>query len=242
MEKTLNIVHLFPDLLNLYGDKGNILVLKKRCTMRGIGVNVISYTKDEEPDFKDADIIYLGGGGDKEQDIVLKKLEKYKEELKTYRDSDGVLLAACGGFPLLGSHYAKDGNSIECLGLCDFYTEEKKERLIGNVCVDTPFGVIVGFENHSERVHLGENSIPLGKIIRGSGNNGKDKTEGVVYKNIYGTFLHGPLLPKNPEFADVLIRKAIIRKYNDDLMLAPLDDELGKKAKAYILTLKKEEL
>jgi CobQ-like glutamine amidotransferase family enzyme len=172
----------------------------------------------------------------------LEKLSKYKEELKSYRDSEGVLLAACSGYPLLGSFYSKDGRKIDCLGLCDFYTEEKKERLTGNVCVDTAFGVIVGFENHSGMVRLGENSTPLGSVIRGFGNNGEDKNEGVIYKNFYGTFLHGPLLPKNPEFADVLIRKAIIRKYNDDMPLASLDDELEKKAKAYILTLKKEEL
>lgn len=238
MEKTLNIVHLFPDLLNLYGDSGNVLVLKKRCRLRNIDVNVIKYNIDDEIDLKNADIVLLGGGSDREQKIVCEKLSKCKEELFSYRDSDGVMLAVCGGFQLLGNSYNINGEEIQGIGLCDFYTVTKEGRLTGNICLDTLFGTVVGFENHGGRTHLGENAVPLGKVIRGNGNNGEDKTEGVIYKNIFGTYLHGPLLPNNPEFADMLIRKAIIRKYNDDSQLLPLEDELAKKAKAYVLNIK----
>ncbi len=238
MERTLNIVHLFPDLLNLYGDVGNILVLKKRCRLRNIDVNVIKYNIDDEINLENADIVILGGGSDREQKIVCEKLLEYKEEFIKYRDSDGVMLAVCGGFQLLGSYYNIDGEKIEGLNLCDFYTESKEGRLTGNICLDTLFGTVVGFENHGGRTYLGENAVPLGKVIRGNGNNGEDKTEGVIYKNIFGTYLHGPLLPNNPEFADMLIRKAIIRKYNDDSLLLPLNDELAKMAKTYVLNIK----
>ena len=239
MEKTLNIIHLFPDLLNLYGDSGNILVLKKRCRLRNINVNVIPCNINDDLNLIDADIVLLGGGSDREQKIVCERLLSFKEELKAYRDDEGVLLAVCGGYQLLGHYYSIDSEKIEGLGLCDLYTETKQGRLIGNICVDTLFGTIVGFENHSGRTYLGENSVPLGKVIRGNGNNAEDKTEGVIYKNIFGTYLHGPLLPNNPEFADMLIRKAVMRKYNDSSLLTPLDDALERMAKAYVLNLKK---
>ena len=243
MERALNIVHLFPDLLNLYGDAGNILVLKKRCKLRNIDVNVTIYSIDDEIDLKTADIVILGGGEDTAMKIVNDKLKNCISELKEYRDSDGILLSLCGGYKLIGNYYVENGEKIEGLGLCDFYSVENEKRFTGNVCVDTPFGVIVGFENHDTKTYIGENSMPFGKVIRGFGNNGEDKTEGIVYKNFYGTYLHGPVLPKNPEFADALIRKALARKYDEESSeLTEIDDELGKKAKAYILNLKKDEL
>lgn len=238
MEKTLTIVHLFPDLLNLYGDVGNILVLKKRCKLRNINVNIVKYEINDEIDLSDSDIVLLGGGSDREQKIVCEKLLECKEKLINYRDSEGVMLAVCGGFQLLGNYYNINGEKIEGLGLCDFYTESEDGRLIGNICLDTLFGPVVGFENHGGRTYLGENAVPLGNVIRGNGNNGKDKTEGVIYKNIFGTYLHGPLLPNNPEFADMLIKKAIARKYNDETPLEPLNDELAKLSKAYVLNIK----
>lgn len=238
MEKSLNIVHLFPDLLNLYGDSGNVLVLKKRCRLRNIDVNIIKYNIDDEIDLKKADIVLLGGGSDREQKIVCEKLSECKEEFFSYRDSDGVMLAVCGGFQLLGNSYTVNGEEVQGIGLCDFHTVSKEGRLIGNICLDTLFGTVVGFENHGGRTYLGENAVPLGKVIRGNGNNGEDKTEGIIYKNIFGTYLHGPLLPNNPEFADMLIKKAVIRKYNDDSQLCPIGDELSKKAKAYVLNIK----
>ncbi len=242
MEKTLNIVHLFPDFMNLYGDIGNILVLKKRCALRGINVNIISCNINDEINLNEADIVFLGGGSDSEQKTVGEKLLSYKEDFCNYRDSDGVMLAVCGGYQLLGHYYNLGIEKIEGLGLCDLYTEKSNTRLIGNICIDTPYGVVAGFENHSGMTYIGENATSLGTVIRGHGNNGEDKKEGIVYKNIFGTYLHGPLLPKNPELADMLIKKALKRKYNEDIQLTPIDDSLGLKAKSYVLNLKKEEL
>jgi hypothetical protein len=230
----INIIHLFPDLLNLYGDRGNIMVLKKRCELRGITANVIEFRINDEIDISNADIIFLGGGSDREQKLVCKKLLSIKEELLKFRDDFGVILAVCGGYQLLGKYYSLDDEKIEGLSLCDMYTEQKAGRLIGNIAIDTPLGTVVGFENHGGRTYLGENVAPLGKVIRGYGNNGEDGCEGVLYKNIFGTYLHGPLLPKNPELADLLLEKALIRKYNA-IELSPLDFEIEKLAKGYIL-------
>lgn len=248
MEKTLNIVHLFPEFMNLYGDVGNIVVLNKRCQLRGIGVNVISVNIDDEIDLKDADIVFLGGGSEKDLKKAGEKLLSFKDEFISYRDAGGVMLFVCGSCQLLGNYYYSQDEKIEGLGLCDIRTEkteksqQDEKKLMGNVCIDTQFGIIAGFENHAERIYIGDDAMPLGTVIRGYGNNGKDKKEGIWYKNIFGTNLHGPLLPKNPEFADALIKKAILRKYNEDVELLPINDELAMKAKAYVLNLKKEEL
>lgn len=239
--KSLNIIHLFPDLLNLYGDRGNIAVFKKRCSLRGIEPNVIPVMAEDEPDFTKADIILLGGGSDREQRLVCGRLLKYKNELTSYRDDMGCLLAVCGGYQLLGHYYFQNGEKIEGLELCGLYTEQKEGRLIGNIAVQTQNGVAVGFENHGGRTYLDKNATPFGTVIRGFGNNGEDKTEGVIFKNIIGTYLHGPLLPKNPEIADLMIRRAISRKYGEDKPLEPIDDYTADLAKSYVLdaTLKK---
>jgi CobQ-like glutamine amidotransferase family enzyme len=231
----INIIHLFPDLLNLYGDRGNILVLKKRCDLRGITANIIEFNINDEIDISNADIIFLGGGSDREQKLVCKKLLSIKEELIKFRDDLGVIFAVCGGYQLLGRYYSLDDEKIEGLSLCDMYTEQKQGRLIGNIAIDTGFSTVVGFENHGGRTYLGENVEPLGKVIRGHGNNGEDNYEGVLYKNIFGTYLHGPLLPKNPEFADLLIEKALLRKYQT-AELTPLPCHIEKLAKGYILS------
>ncbi len=245
MEKTerkLNIVHLFPEFMNLYGDAGNILVLKKRCALRGIDVNVISVNFNDEIDLKDADIVFLGGGSESDQKKAGEKLLLYKDAFSDFCDSNGVMLFVCGSCQLLGEYYYARNEKQKGLGLCDMYTEPGDRKIIGNVCIDTQFGVIAGFENHTAKTYIGENAMPLGDIIRGQGNNGEDKKEGINYKNVFGTYLHGPLLPKNPEFADALIKKALLRKYNEDTELIPLNDELSMKAKSYVLNLKKEEL
>ncbi len=241
-KKTLNIVHLFPEFMNLYGDAGNILVLKKRCALRGIEVNVISVSANDEIDLKDADIVFLGGGSEKDQKKAGDKLLLYKEAFTEFRDSDGIMLFVCGSCQLLGNYYYLENEKQTGLGLCDMHTEMGDKKIIGNVCIDTQFGVIAGFENHVAKTYIGADAMPLGNVIRGKGNNGEDKKEGITYKNIFGTYLHGPLLPKNPEFADALIKKAIFRKYNEDIELTPINDELSMKAKSYVLNLKKEEL
>ena len=245
MEKTLNIVHLFPEIMNLYGDVGNIVVLKKRCQLRGIDANIISVNIDDEIDLKDADIVFLGGGSEKDLKKAGDKLLSFKNEFISFRDTDGVMLFVCDSCQLLGNYYFLQDEKTEGLGLCDMRVEKSQQgdkKLMGNVCIDTQFGVIAGFENHTEKIYIGDDAMPLGTVIRGYGNNGKDKKEGIWYKNIFGTNLHGPLLPKNPEFADALIKKAILRKYNEDIDLLPINDELAMKAKAYVLNLKKEEL
>lgn len=237
--KSLNIIHLFPDLLNLYGDNGNIAVLKKRANLRGIEANVVNLAINDDISLNDADIILLGGGSDKEQLLATQRLMLLKNEFEAYRDDFGVLLAICGGFQVLGHYLYLNGEKTEGLSLCDLYTENSDKRLTGNVVIQTQYGVAVGFENHSGKTFIGNNSTPFGKIIRGFGNNGEDKNEGILYKNIIGTYLHGPLLPKNPEIADDIIKKALERKYGEIINLEPLDDELSKYAKSYILDITK---
>ena len=237
--KSLNIVHLYPDLLNLYGDYGNIVVLKKRAEARGIDVNITNITANDELTLNDADIVFLGGGNDKAQFIVLEKLLKIKNELHSFRDDYGTMLAVCGGFPLLGHYLYLNGEKTEGLGLCDLYTDKSNKRLTGNIVVQTQNGVAVGFENHSSRTFIGENATPFGDVIRGFGNNGEDKKEGVIYKNITGTYLHGPLLPKNPEVADDILKKALERKYNENIELEQLNDIIAEYAKSYVLDITK---
>lgn len=238
--KSLNIIHLYPDLLNLYGDKGNIAVLRKRCILRGIEANVIEIKENDTFSLKDADIVLLGGGSDKEQITVSKKLYQHKEEFLEYRDSMGVLLALCGSYELLGRYFTIKGEKIDGLSLCDQYSEDSEKRLISNIAIQTQNGVVVGFSNHSGRTYIGENSSPFGTVIRGKGNNDEDKNEGTVYKNIIGTYLHGPLLPKNPEIADLMIKRALERKYGEKTELSELEDEIAKLAKAYVLDITKE--
>lgn len=237
--KSLNIIHLYPDLLNLYGDKGNIAVLKKRCLLREINTNIINVTLNDSIPFSDADIILIGGGSDREQKTVGEELLKYKSEFEAYRDDMGSILAVCGGFQLLGQYYSLGEEKIEGLALCDLYTDYSDKRLTGNIAIQTQEGVVVGFENHSGRTYLGENATPFGTVIRGYGNNGEDKKEGVVFKNIIGTNLHGPLLPKNPETADLIIKRALERKYGEKAELKPLDDYISECAKSYVLDVTK---
>lgn len=232
----LNIVHLYPDLLNLYGDKGNIACMQKRLEWRGIKANVIRCTnEDNSLDIGGADIVFIGGGSDREQKIVCELLLQKKKELAEYVESDGVLLAVCGGYQLLGKYYQTADARIEGLGILDIYTDSGKDRLIGNVVLksdkfDMP---IVGFENHAGRTYIADYQ-PLGKVLYGHGNTGSTGYEGVVYKNVVATYLHGPLLPKNPRLCDMLLTAAMKRKYPQFDGLAPLEDSLEDAANSYI--------
>lgn len=231
----LTIGHLYPDLLNLYGDRGNIQCLMKRCLWRGIEAETVSFELDDKIDFSNLDIVLLGGGSDREQMLVCEKLKEIQKDFKEYVEQDGVVIAICGGYQLLGNYYKTDRGTIEGLSLVDMYTEQGENRLIDNIVLqselfDMP---IVGFENHGGRTFIGENS-PLGKVLYGSGNDGKSGYEGVVYKNVIGTYLHGPLLPKNPQLADELILRALRKKYGKDVTLASLDDSQEKAANDYI--------
>lgn len=231
----LTILHLFPELLNLSGDRGNLTVLQKRCSLRGIEAKIVSCKLEEEIPVSSADMIYLGSGSDNDLPRVAERLFHQKEALLSYRDSGGVLLAAANGYPLLGHSFSLRGKEYAGLSLVDMTTREGEKKLTGNISVNTPFGVLVGFENHSGKTQLGKIATPLGTVLSGNGNNGEDKTEGVIYKNIYGTYLSGPVLPSNPELCDLLIAKAIERKYKTFPDFPPLPNEIENLAKGYIL-------
>lgn len=231
----ITIGHLYPDLLNLYGDRGNIQCLMKRCQWRGIEAETIAFEINDTIDFSKLDIVLLGGGSDREQMLVCSKLREIRQDFKEYVEQDGVVIAICGGYQLLGNYYDTDQGKIEGLELTDMYTEQGEGRLISNIVLqsdlfDMP---IVGFENHGGRTYINNNK-PLGKVLYGSGNDGKSGYEGIVYKNVIGTYLHGPLLPKNPQLADWLIQRALERKYGKKVTLEPLDDSQEKEANAYV--------
>ena len=235
----IRIAHLYPDMLNLYGDRGNIIALTERMKARNIDVVTDQITMGKSFNSDDYDILFVGGGQDFEQDVLLDDLKKGKDiEIKRAIENSKVFLAICGGYQMLGKYYKTyDGKMLEYMGALDFYTEGKEERMIGNYAFKTKEGIeVVGFENHSGRTYLGKNVEPLGKMIKGYGNNGEDGTEGVRYKQTCGTYSHGPVLPKNSQLADLLIAKAVENKYGK-ADLAPLDDTLEIKAQQQVMKL-----
>lgn len=233
----LTIGHLYPDLLNLYGDRGNIQCFRKRLEWRKIEAEVIPFLSDDKIDFTKLDIVLLGGGSDREQELVCKYLVEIKQDFKDYVENNGVVLAVCGGYQLLGKYYKTDKKVIEGLDILDIYTEWEPERLIRNIILNSPLfeNPITGFENHGGRTYIGSHT-PLGKVFFGLGNTGKSGYEGVVYKNVIATYLHGPLLPKNPEICDYLLERALKRKYGKDISLEKLPDKLEHKANEYIVS------
>lgn len=233
----IKILHLYPDLLNLYGDRGNIECLKRRLTWRGIEAECVSYTCDDDDfDISDIDIIFLGGGSDREQKIVCSRLLEHKKALHEFVENGGSLVAVCGGYQLLGKYYKLKDQTIEGLEILDIYTEQGEGRLIGNIVLESDLteAKIVGFENHGGRTYIG-NHKSLGKVIYGNGNADNAGEEGVVYKNVVATYLHGPLLPKNPQLCDYILTNALKNKYSDFEKLESLDDELEDKANNYIV-------
>lgn len=233
----LNICHLYPDLLNVYGDVGNILILKHRAEARGIKVNIINTSLNDEFDVENTDILFFGGGQDYEQSIVSDDLKtNKKDKLKEYVESNKVVIAICGGYQLLGNYYmAPNGEKIEGLGILDIHTDGGETRFIGNTVIhNEEFNeTYVGFENHSGRTYI-KGLKPLGKCITGFGNNGEDGYEGCIYKNTYCSYFHGSLLSKNPELADRFLSIALNNKY-ENVTLEPLDDTLELKAKNYMI-------
>ncbi|MBI4079586.1 MAG: cobalamin biosynthesis protein CobQ, partial [Candidatus Levybacteria bacterium] len=234
----LTIGWLYPELMSTYGDRGNIIVLQKRCEWRGIKVEVkkleIGYSAKE---LNACDLLFMGGAQDKQQKIVSEDLRKKADILSAMIEDGTPGLYICGAYQFLGKYYKEaDGTVIDGLGIFDLYTEnpgENHPRLIGNIV--TELGImnqelgkrtLVGFENHGGRTHLGKNIKPFTKVISGFGNNGTDKTEGAVYKNSFGSYMHGPILPKNPHFADHLLTLALRKKYGKEICLADLDDSL----------------
>ena len=219
-------------MLNIYGDRGNIITLARRAQWRGIDVEVINQGVGGPVDRDRVDILFVGGGQDKEQLIVCEDFQGVKgKSIKEAVEEGVVLLSICGGYQLLG-HFFKTGTGEELRGisLFDAFTVAGNRRFIGNVLVESSVAgeprTLVGFENHSGRTFLGKDTQPLGRVVVGFGNNGDDGKEGAVYRNAYGCYLHGSLLPKNPWFADHLILTALRRRYGDGVALAPLDDSI----------------
>lgn len=224
----ISIAHLYPKLLNLYGDLGNIITLVKRCEWRGIEVELDEIGIGDE--IKEHDLYFIGGGQDKQQEEVAVELYKHKDFLHSERDKGAVFLGICGGYQLFGHYYQPfDGEKLIGISLMDAYTVAGKKRYIGNVTVETDFltpSSLVGFENHSGLTYVQWDTKPLGTVVVGNGNNGQDKTAGGRYKNVFGTYLHGSLLPKNPHFADYLIELALEKRYGKKIKLSKLDDAL----------------
>ncbi len=223
--RELNICHLYPDVLNLYGDRGNVLCLKKRLEWRGLGCNVTELSIGEHLPLGRFDLFFIGGGQDFEQGLLLDDLRSGKGGgIKAAVEDGAPFLCVCGGYQLMGRYYqTHTGEKLPFIGALDLYTVGAAERMIGNFAFETPFGAVVGFENHSGRTYLGGGVQPLGRVIKGFGNNGEDGAEGARYKNVFCTYSHGPVLPKNPAFADALLSAALERKYGDGA-LEPLGD------------------
>jgi len=232
----LRIAFLYPELMNIYGDRGNILALSRRAQWRGIDVRVDKVTIGDRIDPDYYDFYFFGGGQDKQQIAVSDDLQGQKgDTLKEAVERGAVVLSVCGGYQLLGRYYRPfDGDDLPGIGLFDAHTDAGNTRYIGNVLIDCALpgiGMIVAFENHSGRTYLGPGCLPLGKSIIGGGNNGEDGTEGAVYKTAYGCYLHGSLLPKNPRLADLLLSQALARRHGP-VELPPLDNSLEQTAHA----------
>jgi hypothetical protein len=234
----LRLLALYPEQMNIYADRGNILFLRRRCEWRGIGFAYAAAGPGEGFDPAGHDLIYVGGGQDRDQVIVAEDMLRSKREAIASAVDDGAaLLAVCGGYQLLGHRYQLGERSIPGLGVAELETvREPGPRLIGNVEIEVNLGdgprLLAGFENHGGRTYLSPGAQPLGRVLHGFGNNGSDGLEGVRRDNLIGTYLHGPLLPKNAWLADHLIAQALARRAGSVADLAPLDDELEDAAHA----------
>jgi CobQ-like glutamine amidotransferase family enzyme len=218
---------LYPDLMNIYADRGNIAVLRARCEWRGLGFELSASGVGEPLDAGGADLFYMGGGQDRDQAAVARDMVATKRDaLHEAAERDAVVLAVCGGYQLLGHSYQMGSEELPGVGLVDLRTVRAEgPRLIGNCAIEADLGdggarVIAGFENHGGRTHLGAGEKPLGRVLSGHGNNGEDGFEGVHRRNVIGTYLHGPLLPKNVWLADRLVELAL------GIELEPLDDAM----------------
>lgn len=227
---TLRICHLYPALLNVAGDRGNLFAIQRRCEWRGLRTEVTDVTVGETPDFTAFDLILFHGGQDKEMDVAARDLKLKSISLREAIEADVVILSVCAGYQLLGRYYQPlKGPLLEGIGALDLYTEAGTMRLMNHIAVECTFvagdrRTLVGFENHSGRTYLGPGVQPLGRLLAGRGNNGKDGGEGARYRQVYATYLHGPVLPKNPWFTDRLIWQGLHHRYGDVEMLAPLAD------------------
>jgi len=240
----INIGWLYPDLMNTYGDRGNIITLSYRSKMMGIDALIHKISVNEQAEqISKMDIIFMGGAQDKQQEIVNKDLKIKGKYLKDAIKQGVPGLYVCGAYQFLGKYYKEaDGNIIDGIGAFDLYTESpgpNVPRCIGHIVIRSklfPEIRLVGFENHGGRTYLADKSLALAEVVKGYGNNGEDKTEGIFYKNSFGTYMHGPVLPKNPELADYLIKKAIEKKYGKNVKLKKIDNGWENKARDYVLS------
>lgn len=236
----LNICHLYPDILNLYGDRGNLIAMSYRLKMRGIDVTIEECSIGQPLNIEKHDLFFIGGGQDFEQEILLRDLHGDKvKNIRTAIEEDKVFLAICGGYQLLGEYYQTwDGKQMDFIGAIPLHTIGTQTRMIGNymfrTAPESSGAMVVGFENHSGRTFLGEGIKPLGTVMEGYGNNGEDRTEGVRYHNVFGTYSHGSLLPKNPILCDFILQTALYRKYHTEITLEPLSDKLEQNAHDYM--------
>lgn len=221
--RTLRVAALYPELLNIYADRGNLLVLQQRCLWRGIGFELVRSTLGDALDPDAHDLLYLGGGQDRDQQLCATDLVTVKRDaVHAHAARGGTVLAVCGGYQLLGHRYElAAGEELPGVGLLDLHTERGEGRLIGNVAIEVDGGTLAGFENHAGRTILGDGQEPLGRVLSGHGNTGGSGAEGARSGNVIGTYLHGPLLPKNTWFADRLIATAL---GVDPVDLPALDD------------------
>jgi CobQ-like glutamine amidotransferase family enzyme len=228
----LRVLTLYPDQMNIYADRGNIVFLQRRCEWRGIGFSYAAAGPGESIDPAAHDLFYIGGGQDRDQRMVAADMVSTKRDaLRSATADNAVVLAVCGGYQLLGHSYQLGKEKLPGLGLTDLETvREPGPRLIGNVAIEADLGggpqLLAGFENHGGRTYLGAGAQPLGRVLSGFGNNGQDGLEGVRRGNLLGTYLHGPLLPKNAWLADHLIALALERRHGSRPALEPLDDRL----------------
>ena len=239
-KRQLNVAVLYPDLLNLYGDRGNARALERRCAAREIEATVTGVDIGDDWSPEAADIVLVGGGQDREQRRVQADLQARGDALRDYVDDNGVALAVCGGFQLFGHHYRGwDGEIMEGIGIFDAVAAHPGPsiaRCVGNVVALWEGETVVGFENHGGRTYLNDGQEALADVVSGFGNNGGDGLEGAKVKNAYGTYLHGAVLPKNPRLADRLISLALERRYGPEAAeLAPLDDSAALRAHAEAL-------
>lgn len=222
---TLTVVHLYPAEMNIYGDRGNVMALHRRLEWRGLPHRIVEVGPGDPFDVSAADIIFGGGGQDAGQLVVAADLRARSDDLHHATENGVVVLAICGTYQLLGRRFVTaDGEEVTGIGILGLETVAGEGRLIGNVVVDSPHGRLVGFENHGGRTHLDPDQAPLGRVVRGRGNNGTTGEEGAVRRNVFGTYLHGPVLPKNPDLADELLRRALARHGITEL--TPLDDRV----------------
>lgn len=226
----INIVHLYPKEMNIYGDTGNLLILQKRLEWRG--TEVVTHKVGIGQAMPDSvDIIVGGGGQDSGQTIIKNDLANRKKELSAMARDGVCMLMICGMYQLFGHYFETfEGEKIVGISLLDLYTKASDTRLIGNITAETEFGRLVGYENHSGLTWLSSGQPSLGLAAKGQGNNGQDKTEGARLINVFGSYLHGPILAKNPKFADEIITRALMRKTGKNAELAPLDDYLETEA------------